>query len=221
MDNPVEYVTVVEPVLEVTLICTGDVAPWQQTLSREGLTLPQEQAQIEMVLSAAEMKYMGVKFQEFSISLRIDDTQALLVYAFNSNRLFAFMERAVFRTPYYFAAIGVNAHRIQVMNGQQRFFDATLPETASLTHSASELNDFRVWLPSASEQGDKKAHYFNARLEGETKHYAIPPDGAVLAIGAELPAPLRALRSSNPHIKQWYVRDRARHSKSRTFTTLR
>ncbi|MBC8171553.1 MAG: hypothetical protein H7X77_07760 [Anaerolineae bacterium] len=218
MSNQTRYMTIVEPVLEVTLIGRGDAAPWRQPLAVEGIALPLEQNKIEIILSAVEARYLGVKFREFSISLRIDETRVFLVYAFNSNRLFAMLERAFFRTPYYYAKLAVSPHNIRLIDQEQRLFEAALPATAPVTHSQDECNEWQIWLPAALRKQPHQPHYFNARLEGSTRHYEITTDKPVIFTGTGLPAPIQPLRESGYVIEDWLVRDSAKHSKSQTFT---
>ncbi|MBK8030527.1 MAG: hypothetical protein IPK17_13690 [Chloroflexi bacterium] len=89
MTQPIEYVTIVEPVLEVTLIGTADRAVWAPHFDLGAQTADP----VTVVLSAVETTYMGVRFRELSLSLLLDDAKGILVHAFNSSRMFAFIER--------------------------------------------------------------------------------------------------------------------------------
>lgn len=218
MDGDTRYATVVEPVLEITLICQGNVDPWQRLLTTEGFTLPPSQDKIEIILSAVEARYMGVKFRELSCSLRIDETQAFLVHAYNSNSLFALAERAFFRTPYYHGDLRVNSHHIRLTNQGKPLLEASLPETAPVSHSQEETNRWQIWFPSALRKQPTIPHYFNAKLEGYTRYYQVPANPSVMLLGVGLPDNLKPLRESEIIIEKWLVRDRARHSKSQTLT---
>jgi hypothetical protein len=211
-----KYMTIVEPVLEVTLIGQGDTDPWRPLLEAEGIKFPLDQEKIEIILSGVEARYLGVKFRELSISLRIDENQVFLVYAFNSNRWFALAERVFFRTPYYYATIVVNPYHIRLMNKGQLLFEAILSETAPVTDSQDEFTEWQIWLPKLLRKQADKPHYFNARLEGYTQHYKLSNNSVLFSGG--LPAPLQPLLNSNFHLDDWLVRDSARHSKSQTFT---
>lgn len=217
MNKDTEYATVVKPVLEVTLICQGYVAPWQRLLTNEEITLPSNQDKVEIILSAVESRYMGVKFRELSCSLRIDETQVFLIHAFNSHSLFAFAERTFFRTPYYHGNLEVRSHHIRLTNQGKTVLDASLPETESVSHSQEESNQWQIWLPSALRKQPTIPHYFNAKLEGYTRYYEMDPQHPVLFMGAGLPPALQPLGESEIIVEKWLVRDRARHSKSQTF----
>lgn len=218
MNNQTKYVTVVEPVLEVSLVCQGESAPWHQPLAAEGMTLPPEQEKVELILSGVETRYMGVKFRELSISLRLDEERVFLVHAFNSNPLFAWAERTVFRTPYYHGALTVTPRQIRLMDKGQPLLEATLPPTATATHNLEEVNNWQIVLPAALRKQPDKAHYFKARLEGATQYFALTPQNPSFQMNAALPPSLHPLRASNLIIEKWLVRERARHSKSETLT---
>jgi hypothetical protein len=218
MDTRTPYITIIEPVLEVTLICQGKVALWETFLANEGIMLPSDQDKVEIVLSAVEARYMGMKFRELSCSLRINETQVFLVHAFNSNYLFALAERTFFRTPYYHGNLAVTPHHIRLMNQEKPLLEATLPKAVSVTHCQEEADEWQILLPSALRKQPTLPHYFNARLEGSTRYYAVLPDRPVLFVGAGLPNSLKPLGESEIIVEKWLVRDRARHSKSQTFT---
>lgn len=216
MTTATPYVTIVEPVLEVTLICRGDAAPWRQSLVREGISLPPQQEEVEIILSAVETKYMGVIFRELSVSLRLDDTQVFLVHAFNSNRFFAWVERAWFRTPYYYGKLVVAPHYIQLSDNGQPHLEARLAESAAALECRTESNEWQIRLPAALRKESSKVHYFNARLEGDTQYYATLPNPPMLVFGSGLPASLLPLQASKLMVEKWLVRERAKHSKSQT-----
>ncbi len=161
-------------------------------------------------MSAVETTYMGVRFRELSLSLLLDGAHGLLVYAFNSNRVFAFIERQMFHTPYYHAAITVTARQIRLEAQGSPLLDARLPDTATVERTADECLEWRLALPTT------KLQHFYARLEGHTEYYA----GGTLQHFDHFDAPpaLVYLRQSNFRLHTWSVRPTARHSKSKTYT---
>lgn len=207
MTQPIEYVTVVDPVLEVTLIGTADRAIWAPHFDLGAPTADP----ITVVLSAVETTYMGVRFRELSLSLLLDDTQGILLHAFNSNRVFAFIERQMFHTPYYHAAISVAARHIRLARQGHPLLDACLPESAFSEHSADECREWRLTLPTTKPQ------YFYARLEGHTEYYASAGSTAQLFDHPAQPPAFAYLRQSNFRLHTWSVRATARHSKSKTY----
>lgn len=210
-----EYTTTIEPVLEVTLTGTTDRMVWEQILATETSHILVNTETIDVILSATRAKFMGILFQEFSISLRLDDERVFLLYAFNSNPLFAHAERRFFRTPYYHAKITVDSHRVHVVAGDGSLFEAILPQDTPASEVGKERQTLKIDLPQSLRKRANKPHYFHALLEGETHHYTLSSIRMVCFEGAKIPA-LVALSKSNFQPHDWLVRTSARHSKSKT-----
>lgn len=208
MTQPIEYVTIVEPVLEVTLIGTADRAVWAPHFDLGARTADP----VTVVLSAVETIYMGVRFRELSLSLLLDDAKGILVHAFNSSRVFAFIERQMFHTPYYYAAISVTARHIHLATQGQPLLDARLPDTAPVERSADECREWQLTLPTTKPQ------YFYARLEGHTEYYACAGSTVQGFDHPAMPPAFTYLQQSNFRLHTWSVRTTARHSKSKTYS---
>src|SRR5882724_8912356 len=95
MNKPVKYAAELHHVREVTLTGSANIAFWAERLKREGLSVVEQEGKARIMIIAAEGKYMGVRFREFSVSVLAsrDDggerqAAAYLVQAFNSNRFF-------------------------------------------------------------------------------------------------------------------------------------
>lgn len=78
------YITVIEPVLEITLSGTVDRRLWQDRLQAEGLADTNQQGCGVVMLSAVDARFKGVRFQELSISYQVGDNHYFLVYTYNS-----------------------------------------------------------------------------------------------------------------------------------------
>ena len=102
----IRYVAEPKHVREVTLTGATDLAFWSDYLKSEGLAPVRYGDCGQMVVVAAEMVYMGVRFTEVSFSVRAALTNhsgsegMRLVHAFTTSRIFAWCERAFFATPY-------------------------------------------------------------------------------------------------------------------------
>src|SRR5262245_46140651 len=116
MNKPVQWAAELAHVREVSLLGTADLAFWKARLLKENLRPAEQDGQAQLVISAADSKYRGVRFRELSFSVRVSWLEertrpdaAYLVRAFNSCRLFAFLERVFFSTPYYHGDVRVSA----------------------------------------------------------------------------------------------------------------
>lgn len=215
MTNTIHYMTVIHPVLEVTLLGNADYATWQPILQAEGFH-PTHTKTIPVIISGTQARYMGVTFRELSISLGIDDERFLLIYAFNSNRFFAWAERNLFRTPYYHASIAVNSHHIAIHQGENRLFEATLPPDTQIAQQSVEDYQRIICLPKSLRKNTDMPHYFHARLAGDTQHYA-PQSAHIGFVNDTANTILSRLSESQFEITDWTVRMQAHHSKSKTY----
>lgn len=86
MTNPIDYVTVIEPVYEVTLFGTAELAPWQHLLQDESLPIAPIDGRAALLLSVIDSKYMGVRFQEFSISVSVGQDRYFFPHALLSGQ---------------------------------------------------------------------------------------------------------------------------------------
>lgn len=213
MTDTIHYMTVIEPVLEVTLLGNANTATWRPILEAEGFHSPQTD-KIPVIISGTQAKYMGVSFRELSISLGIDEERFLLIHAFNSNRFFAWTERKLFRTPYYHAQITVEPHHIAVLQGKNRLFETSRNANAPTLKEADVDYQWIICLPKALRKNADVPHYFHARLKGHTQHYA--PNLSHFNIGSSNEI-LSRLAESKFELMDWSVRMQAQHSKSKTF----
>ncbi|MDX2078268.1 MAG: hypothetical protein SFZ02_17680 [bacterium] len=212
----ITYTTIIEPVLEVSLIGEANFVSWQPKLEAEGLDILHHADKIPVILSAVEATYMGMMFREFSISLAINDSYYFLAHAYNSKRFFAFVERRLFRTPYYHATITTTPHKVAIHQNQKMVFEAILPEDAPITSQKDENFEWQISLPKSLRKKHDVPHYFYARLEGHSHHYDAK--SAQMTIS---PSPtdeiFALLEQSEFTIKNWLVRPHGRHSKSKTY----
>ena len=220
MTNPIDYVTVIEPVYEVTLFGTADLAPWQHLLQDEGLPIAPIDGRAALLLSVIDSKYMGMRFQEFSISVSVGQDRYFFPHAYNSIGLFALAERRMFRTPYYQGNIHIDQRHITLSHGRITVFEATLPPSVTKVSSADECWEISIHLPKHLRQTAAIPHYFHARLEGHTEHY--PAESAAISIMPTVEdVALRRLKDSHFRLLEWRVRPTARHSKSKTYQQTR
>jgi len=227
---PVRYHVEIAPVREILLLGTADLAFWQPRLQAEGLQPVAEQGRAQVMICAVAARFKGLSFRELSISIlaapiddRLPQPGALLVQAFNSRPLFAFVERAIFHTPYIAAQIAVDvdlpasfqvAHQGDVVLSAQM---ACPPDT-----QRQPLRDGydgwqgAIYLPSRTAMASNRSRLFFGKLVGQTQFYpfttedtvTIRPSGAVPVLGQ--------LIDSGFAGQQWAIRTAATHGKSKT-----
>lgn len=107
MNVNVKYAASLEHVKEVSLKGRANLAFWKDRLAKENLVPTEQNANAQILIVAAEGKYMGLRFCEVSFSVSARRQQdgvtydgSFLAYAFNSSRFFAFCERVFFSAPY-------------------------------------------------------------------------------------------------------------------------
>lgn len=226
MKPPTNYQTVVENVREVSLVGHANAAPWREGLAREGLYPYLHEGRVELRLMAATMRYMGVHFGELSISVVVCDEPtgtsqdgAFLVKAFNSVRLFAWIERTLFSTPYHWADVQVKSQgsvQVSVADESGLLFQAE----KSSAPTAPPQNDLDwegvVYLPhlNGKQAGGKQ---FFAKLSGPTQRYPFSPTDTLNFPTHPSDEVIRRLVESNFQGSTWLVRNGATHFKSKSY----
>lgn len=212
----------IHPVREVSLAGTTDLASWREWLQKEGLAAAESEGKAQVLITASDSVFKGVPFRELAVSLKAVPLGAgpeaegyTLVHAFNSSRFFAFVERAVFHTPYYPAAVTVEPRlpaSVRVTRGADTLFLAEMgAESAGRQPLSDGPDGYRgpIFLPHG--------RVFYATIEGRTQTYSFDPvrDVATFAPTSREPL-LERLRDSGFQGATWMVRESARHAKSKT-----
>ncbi|MFO1499498.1 MAG: hypothetical protein U1G07_14065 [Verrucomicrobiota bacterium] len=229
MSNAVKYIAEPKHVREVSLLGTADLAFWAERLRQARLVPVDHRGKARILVTAAEMSYVGVPFTEASFSIFVcvpeqEDQQeaALLLQGFNSSRLLAWCERRLFATPYQHsrchASVAPTAS-IQIIAGEQILFEAQMRRGAvSPRHPlSSRAHGFEgpVFLPSA-ESGDDRVFY--VRIRGHTLTYPfVPGEDALRLVGNGTAGVLPDLVSSGFAGEEWVVRMDAAHARSKTY----
>ncbi|MCC7430371.1 hypothetical protein IT568_05980 [bacterium] len=213
MAKKINYVAEIKNVKEVTLLGTANANFWQKLLENTNLTLdltPDGKAQILII--SAELKFKGVRFREVSYSLLISHKNNILkgsylIYAFSSDRFFAFCERTFFSTPYFFEKVNLATSFpffIQVGN----IFQAKMLEKREILQEGENGFEGAVFLP-------EKDKFFFAKISGYTRIFPfLKTDFIEFNTKNSI---LRDLLSSNFEPKKWITRENAFHSKSATY----
>jgi hypothetical protein len=217
-----KYAAYVEHVKEVTLYGTADLDFWTRRLAAEGLRPLSSNGQAEVLIGATDLKWRGMHFNEFTLSIGLQpDREPIspagfyLPQAFNSSRLFAFSERALFKTPYAYGAVTV-ADRLPVAMSVS--VDRTVAFNARMAASMPCLRHEEEWFEGPIYLPDGQ-RLFYARLGGLTETYPFVPGVDSIAIQ---PQPrfevFQWLSASSFTPVEWRIRHAATHAKSKTYT---
>ena len=224
------FAAVISPVREVTLHGSADLAPWRDVLRAEGLAPAESEGRARILVSAIASSFKGKRFREAVLSVGVaspDGAPAgFLSQAFNSSRLFAFIERRVFRTPYVHAHVALDeapATGFEVRVGSVRVLRLALGLPADARpreplRTAGDLFEGRIHLPSRPGAARTRGRWFHARLEGEARFYAFDPALDACEIGPVPAHPtLARLIDSGFRGETWMIRDAGKHGRSKTF----
>jgi hypothetical protein len=233
MNTSVKWAAELAHVREVSLLGTADLAYWKEWLLNEELLPAECDGQAQLLIIAADAKYLGVRFRELSFSVLVcrpeqgpSQDAAYLVRAFNSCRFFAFCERLFFSTPYYHGDVRVSPAlpaSVHLVKKGEVVFGADMGADASgLAREPSRCGEDGwegpVFLPGSRRGEGRQGKLFVARLRGHTRTYPFLPSTDSVAIR---PSPdrevLQALQDSHFVAREWIVREDATHAKSKTY----
>jgi hypothetical protein len=226
-----KYVAEIEHVAETSLLGVADAAVWQRQAAAAGLALAERDGRAQLMLSACAGRFRGVTFRELSISVAVEGLAAgeptawLMVHAFNSLRLFAWVERTMFATPYYRGRIDVSASvpgSMAVDDGAGRLraamgFGQAAGGQREPVRRGEEGFEGWIYLPPRGRvvPGGGKRSY--ARIRGATEAYAFEADRDVFETAASDRTPAFAwLAESQFTGVEWQLRGDASHAKSKT-----
>ena len=217
-----KYIAEIQNAHEVCLLGTADLDFWKSHLAAAALSPTNINGYAQLILTAVELKWLGVQFRELSIAVRLDPTAAAeqsmyLVAAFNTSRLFAWCERAFFQTPYQHARVTVQTKSpfFELRDNTTVTLAARCNATA-LTSPADETWTGAIFLPNTATRPTRKL--FHARLSGpvESTRFDTTADQFVLLPSPAQPA-LQLLADSHFAPQEWRIRQRATHARSKTY----
>jgi hypothetical protein len=220
------YIADIRGVREVTLLGSADPGFWGPRLEVEGLVPTLENGRARLILIAGDMRFHGIRFREFSLSVQVEpprpgmEAAVFLEWAFNSNRFFSWSERVFFHTPYAHGRVEVEAVppawvRVQTPDGGLFLARMGPVEAADLPAPADEALDGPAYLPSSPRGVARKGRAFYGRVEGRTFRIPFRPGWDRLEV-SDGDASLQVLRDCDFAPDCWVVRPEARHCKSRT-----
>lgn len=228
MARQIKNAAVVTDVVDVSLLGTADLSYWQAALKPEQLEPIDHNGRAQILIIAADAKFMGLRFRELSFAVFARDVSGLtdlsgsfLVRAFNSRRSFAWIERAFFKTPYYHGAVAVQWEpplvQLQLPN---LAFDVRSGQSLKQMPDTSKIMGWHgpVFLPSKPGIAVAKSKLFFAHVMGLTQEFPFDPARDTLTLPDSAEPPFQALRDSGFRPAKWSVRPLAVHSKSKTYS---
>lgn len=232
MNNPINWAAELAHVREVSLLGTADLAFWKNRLTKENLFPTERDGQAQLLIVAAEAKYMSVWFRELSFSVLVCQQEngnrqdgAYLIRAFNSSQCFAFCERVFFSTPYY-GDVRLSASfpaSIRLMKKGEVVFQAEMrADIARPDRQPSRRGEDGwegpVFLPENRRGKGCQGNLFFAHIRGYTQIYSFLPEQDSVTLS---PAPdsefVQALLDSHFVAQEWGIRADATHTKSKTY----
>src|SRR5262245_13607096 len=228
MNTAVQYDAELAHVREVSLRGTADPAFWTDRLMKEELVPAEQDGKAQLLIVAADARFLGVRFREVSFSVLVSrpGAGAFLVRAFNSCRLFAFCERVLFATPYDPADVRVSASwpaAVRLVRGREEVFRAEMggPATGPGREPSRSGEDGwagPVFLPGSRRGRGSSGHVFFANIHGPTRTYPFLPAEDAMVIRPSPDAEIfQALIDSQFVGQEWAVREDATHAKSKTY----
>ncbi len=234
MNASVKWAAELAHVREVSLLGTADLAFWKDRLLNEDL-LPavDEHGNARILIVAADLRFLGVRFHELSFSVLVHrqaqagrQDAAYLLGAFNSRRFFAWSERVFFATPYDHADVRVSAAfpaSIQLVRRGELLFAAEMDADSSGPGRAPARRGEERWegpifLPKRRRGNGAQGNLFFTRICGDAEIYPFLPAQDTLTFrrisDSEV---LRPLLDSHFSAKEWSIRADATHAKSKTY----
>ncbi|MFZ2423976.1 MAG: hypothetical protein WA029_22820 [Anaerolineae bacterium] len=226
-DAAAPYITRINNVKEVNLFGAADLPFWQARLKPRGLTPYDDKGQALLLLAAADLRWLGIRFQEFTVSVVVSRQEdgrgqdaSYLVAATNSSRPLAWAERNFFDTPYDYGLVQLEPQppaSLALGVGSSTLLRASMVGARPVQRRGQEVWEGTIFLPQGARQKNGANRRFYARLGGQTDIYPFLPAADTFA-----PAPssdaMRWLIESNFQPREWHLRADAAHARSQTFT---
>jgi len=216
-----KYAAIIDKVHEVTLWGKASFDFWRNFLKGCDLFPYNDNDNAVVVISAINSKFKGIKFSELSVSIKVSysengstDDGFYLIRAYNSIRFFAWVERNIFKTPYYTGKIILNnavPAKLELTSGGTKRLEFEMENNNACMEEKFEQLEFKVSLP---DNGERK--YFYASIEGITETYNFSR-GDIFKIADNAGGVWEMLKESGFLPLTWYIRKSAIHKKSKTF----
>jgi hypothetical protein len=226
-DTTISYITEIEHVKEIMLVGTADLRFWTDHLKNEDLVPYDDNGTAQLAITGTQLRWMGVGFRELTISVAVSSCEDgrlhdgyILVHAYNSVALLAWIERVMFHTPYYHGMIEVEARvpaSIQLRKGQDTVFHAGMSERMPSAEQIDTPWAGPIFLPRRTTISRGMGEFFFARLAGPVEIYPFDPTSDTLVLPSSHDSVWDWLRESDFTGREWRIRKNATHAKSKTY----
>lgn len=229
----VKYVAEIEQVREVTTVGTADLAYWRTRLASLGYAPREFDGAAQLVVSGTDGRFKGIRFRELSTAVRIEpvaDCPAEYSYyflqAFNSCRFFAWIERTVFSTPYWFGEVETKVDlpaRVRLVDRGNELLSIEMnesPPPTTRTPVSSVMDGWSgpIFLPAKKRDATPTRRWFLAKISGVTESYPFDPAKDQMRIQASPQFPALGWLGESGFLPQtWLLRKSAAHAKSETY----
>lgn len=220
--TPLQFVAYIEHVKEVALYGTADLAFWRKELAKENLFPYNDHGRAGILISVPQVVWKGARFNELSVSVGVSEREDgstpdgfFLPRAFNSLRVFAWMEQVFFQTPYYYAEVQVTEQipaRFAVKHGTETACEARMSGERAPARAEEEHFEGPVHLPGRK--------YFLARISGMTDFYPFTAQD-IFSVTSSREKVFQQLAESNFTAVEWRIRTDAVHGKGKTLSRKR
>lgn len=223
-----KFIVEVANVKEVAVEGEADLVYWQERLRGLSLFPYQAGGKAQLMVGGTELFSMGKRTNELTVGLVVCERPAgdspdgvFLVYAFNSSRLFAWIERAFFSTPYFWGRMGVQAKvpaHIHLADDAGTILNFQMNAASQPITTQEELWQGKIYLPRHSPTPQK---FFVAKLAGQTEIYPVSLATNSFQITARQEHPVfQWLLDSHFAAKEWRIRQNATHARSKSFLVV-
>jgi len=232
MNTTVKYIATITNVREVSLLGTADLDFWKDHLKQLDVYLAVRDGKAQLLISALDSKYKGIRFRELSIGVYVcrhkngaAQDGFYLAHTFNSSRLFALVERTCFSTPNHYGNIHVDDQlpaSIHLLKNKDAIFRAEMSAETCVSNREPSHSEYNKWegpifLPANDRGRNDRGKLFFAKVGGHTHFYPFSSSKDVVAITPSPGHPILAwLIESSFSGKEWIIRRNATHARSKT-----
>lgn len=224
--EPTRYPVAIRDVREVMVVGRADLSYWRERLKREALCLRVVDGQAEIALTATSAFWFGMAFRELTVSVSISRNPDgsthdgfFLVQAYNNRSSFAWVERAMFKTPYDAGGIDLttgSACGLTLRRGDTRSLELRRGAGRDLG-SEMELDWEGPILVPGRKEGEP-GQFFRARLAGCGRQAPfVPSEDSMLVEANGTAGVVRQLSESHFAPGLWQVREAAVHARTSSF----
>lgn len=220
----IKYAAEIKDVKEVVISGEADFEFWKKLLEPKGYLPSEKNGKAQIIVSATELEWKGIRFNEFIINIVISPQIKgqkrdcfYLIQAFNSSSILALSERLFFSTPYNFGKIILRNEfpvLLRLILKEKELFHCKINSKYSESIPSMEKHSIFVFLPNGTRH---KKKYFIAYISGETIFFPFEKEQDILKIVTSVKYPVFGWLIDSKFIaRDVVIRKNALHKKSKT-----